>query len=122
APPAPSRREPYRTFDIVVVPTLRGGVGSTALEAMSMAKPVITTAVGETLHIVEDHKTGLLVPEGDEVVLAERMVELLRDVGLRRALGERAREYVVQGFALPPMVNATREYYAEILARMSEEK
>ncbi len=120
SPHIPSRRELYRTFDIVVVPTLRGGVGSTALEAMSMGKPVIATAVGEMLHIVQDGKTGLLVSEGDEAALASRILELLARPDLRNSLGEDARLYVVENFSLTPMVKATREFYEEVRGRIEE--
>ncbi|MBI4601651.1 MAG: glycosyltransferase family 4 protein [Planctomycetes bacterium] len=121
SPHIPSRRELYRSFDVIVVPTLRGGVGSTALEAMSMGKPVIATAVGEMLHIVQDGKTGLLVPEGDEEALADRIAELLLKPEQRRFLGETARARVVEGFSLTPRVKATRELYGEILAKLAEQ-
>ncbi|HVR72728.1 MAG TPA: glycosyltransferase family 4 protein, partial [Planctomycetota bacterium] len=116
----PDRRELFRTFDIVVVPTLRGGVGSTALEAMSVGKPVIASAVGEILHIIEDGKTGILVPEGDKESLAEKIAELIANPGLCRTLGSNARAYVVDHFALAPMVKATREFYEDVESRISE--
>lgn len=121
SPHIASRRELYRTFDVVVVPTLRGGVGSTALEVMSMAKPVVASAVGELLHIIQDGKTGLLTPEGDAESLAGRIRELLVDADLRRSLGEAARAYIVDNFALEPMVKSTRELYEEVCLRHAEE-
>lgn len=121
SPHIPSRKALYRTFDVVVVPILRGGVGSTALEGMSMGKPVIASAVGELLHIVQDGKTGLLVPERDEGALADRIRELLSSPELCTRLGAAAREYVLESFSLEPMVDATRLYYDEVLARILEE-
>jgi glycosyltransferase involved in cell wall biosynthesis len=117
SPHIPNRRELYRIFDVVVVPTLRGGIGLTALEAMSMAKPVIATSVGEILHVIEDGKTGFLIPEADVDELARRMEQLLTDLALAREVGQRAREYVVANFALAPMVKATRQFYEEVLWR-----
>jgi glycosyltransferase involved in cell wall biosynthesis len=121
SPHIPDRRELYRVFDIVVVPTLRGGVGSAVLEAMSMGKPVVASAVGEILHIVQDGKTGLLVPEGNEQALAERMVELITSPELCRSLGETARKHVVSQFALAPMLKDTLGVYEELLAHLEEE-
>jgi glycosyltransferase involved in cell wall biosynthesis len=120
SPHIPSRRDLFGLFDIVVVPTLRGGVGSTVLEAMSMGKPVIASAVGEILHIVQDQKTGLLVREGDADSLAERMVRLLRSPDLCRSLGVAARAEIVERFPLSAMVARTRAFYEEVLVRNAE--
>ena len=117
SPHIPNRRELYRIFDVVVVPTLRGGVGLTALEAMSMGKPVIASSVGEILHVIEDEKTGFLIPEGDVNELARRMEQLLGNPALAKQVGQRARDYVVENFALAPMVKATRQFYEEVLWR-----
>jgi len=118
SPHMPNRRELYRTFDIVVVPTLRGGVGSTVLEAMAMGKPIIASAVGEILHILQEGKTGLLVPEGNAEALATRIVELLEKPDLARSLGKEARASAVEHFALSAMVEATRQFYEEVLTRV----
>ncbi len=120
SPHIPNRRELYRTFDIVVVPTLKAGVGSTALEGMSMGKPVVASAVGELLHIVEDGKTGLLVPEGDEEALADRVQSLIVHPDLCATLGAAARAYVVENFSLAPMVQATRDLYEELRSQFAE--
>ena len=116
----PSRRELYRVIDVVVVPTLRGGVGASALEAMAMSKPVIASAVGEVIEIVEERKNGLLVPEGDPGALARAIAELLRDQELARSLGREARRRVVESFSLSPMVQATRSVYEEFIQSLLE--
>ncbi len=113
SPHIPNRRGLYRTFDIVVVPNLKAGVGSTALEGMSMGKPVVASAVGELLHIVEDGKTGLLVPEGDDEALADRLRDLISHPESCASLGQAARACVLENFSLGPMVQATREFYQE---------
>jgi glycosyltransferase involved in cell wall biosynthesis len=115
-----NRRELYRIFDIVVVPTLRGGMGSTTLEAMAMGKPVIASAVGEVLHIVQDGKTGLLVPEGDADAIADQICTLIARPELCRTLGSQARAYVVESFALAPMVKATRDLYEHVGHKLKE--
>jgi glycosyltransferase involved in cell wall biosynthesis len=118
----PGRRELYRIFDIIVVPTLHGGVGLTALEAMSMGKPVVASAVGEILHVIQDGRTGLLVPEGDVEALAARIVDLLANPARMRSLGEEARAYVAQNFALAPMVKATRQFYEDVHRTLRERR
>lgn len=120
SPHIPDRRELYRIFDMVVVPTLRAGVGSCALEAMSMGKPVIASAVGELLHIIENGKTGLLVPEGDEEALAAGMVELIRNPDLSRSLGGQARDCIVRQFSLTSMVKSTHQFYEDVRGDFEE--
>jgi glycosyltransferase involved in cell wall biosynthesis len=118
----PGRRELYRIFDLVVVPTLKGGIGLTALEAMSMGKPVIASAVGEILHLIQDGRTGLLVPEGDAGALAERIAGLLANRERMRILGRDARAYVAENFALVPMVKETRRFYDEVHRKARESR
>jgi glycosyltransferase involved in cell wall biosynthesis len=105
----------YRSFDIVVVPTLRGGVGLTALEAMAMGKPVVASAVGEMLTIVVDGKTGFLVPEGDADQIADRIIRLFESPALGVEMGASGRKRVAECYSLPPMIGATEALYREIL-------
>ena len=62
--------------EIVVVPSLGEGFGMVALEAMERGRPVVASAVGGLPEIVDDGRTGLLVPPGDADALAEAIVEL----------------------------------------------
>jgi glycosyltransferase involved in cell wall biosynthesis len=115
APPLPDIVDLYRSFDIVVVPTQRGGVGLTVLEAMAMGKPVVASKVGEILHVVLDGRTGLLVPEGDSDQLAGAIVRILESPELGAELGAAARRRVEELYSLAPMVGATEALYREIL-------
>jgi glycosyltransferase involved in cell wall biosynthesis len=63
----------------------------TVREAMSRGKPVIGSAMGGIVDMIEDGVTGLLVPPDDEIALAAAMRRLIEDPALRAALGERAR-------------------------------
>jgi len=116
----PGERRLYDIFDIVAIPVLKTGVGVTAIEAMAMQKPLITSGVGEMLHLVQDGETGLLVPEGNADRLAERIIELLREPSRLGELGRRAREWVEKEFALAPMVDATIDFYTECLGGIEE--
>ncbi len=119
-PHMPSRRELYRIFDIIVVPTLRGGLGATALEAMAMGKPVVASAVGELLHLIQHERTGLLVEEKNDRALCEGIVKLIQEPDFARDLGRQAREFVCENLALADMVKATRDFYEEVQAQLLE--
>ena len=70
SPHISGRQALYGLFDIVAMPVLKGGVGVTAIESMAMGRPLITSGLGEMLHLVKDGETGLLFPEGDVEALA----------------------------------------------------
>ena len=121
SPHIAGRQALYELFDIMAMPVLKGGVGVTAIEAMAMGRPLITSGVGEMLHLVQDGETGLLVPEGDIEALAAKILELIRNPAEISRLGESARKWVEQEFVLEPMVDDTLEFYGECLDRIDEE-
>jgi len=72
-----------------------------ALEAMALGKPVVSTSVGSLADIVEDGRTGLLVPPGDPEKLAAAIVRCMKErervVEMGRAAGKKAeREFSAQ--------------------------
>lgn len=67
-------------------------LGNVVLEAMSRSRAVIGTRPGGHEDIIDDGKTGLLVPAGDATALARAMACLIEDPQLRDGLGRRARE------------------------------
>jgi glycosyltransferase involved in cell wall biosynthesis len=60
--------------------------GITFIEAMHAGLPVVTTAAGGPLEIV-DESCGVLVPPGDPASLASQLEILIKNEGLRRRLG-----------------------------------
>ncbi len=69
--------------DVVVLPSYREGIPRSLLEAMAMAKPIITTDSVGCREVVEDGKNGFMVPVRDAAALAEAMKKMI-------ALGEEA--------------------------------
>ncbi len=118
-PPLPDLAELMRNFDILVVPTQRGGLGLTALEAMAMGRPVIANSVGEILHLIRDGETGVLVKDSDPDEIAEKIVQLLENPQQAQDLGARARAYVEENFSLGPMVDSTEQVYQEALEEIA---
>lgn len=68
------------------------------MEAAAMQVPIISTPVCGIPELVTDGVTGLLVPQRDAAALAEAIVTLLQDDGLRQRLGETARKRVKEEF------------------------
>jgi len=107
-------------FDLFVLPSLREGFGSILLDAMQFGLPVVASAVGGIIDIVDDGKTGLLVPPGDSQALAEGILRLYQDAGLRNAMSEAARVRAL-GYRPEVMIERYWRLYQEIVPRLSRE-
>jgi glycosyltransferase involved in cell wall biosynthesis len=86
------------------------------LEAMAAARAVVGTAVGGTSEVIEDGRTGILVPPGDVTLLASQLRGLLATPGRGEFLGAAARRAVAQRFGAPAMVHRLEHVYDERLA------
>lgn len=106
-------------MDIFCLSSLRQGLGTIMLEAMSLAKPVIATGVGGIYSVIRDGETGLVVPPSNSEALTESILKLLKDPLKARAMGESAREVVRQDFRVESMVEKTVEQYKLVLGDVS---
>jgi glycosyltransferase involved in cell wall biosynthesis len=68
-------------------------------EAMSKGKAVVGTAIGGASEMIEDGKTGFLVPPGDAALMASAMQQLIDDPALCRAFGRAAQTSAEQFMA-----------------------
>lgn len=87
-----------RSAGAVLQKSIREGFGLTVAEAMWKGTPVIGGNVGGIRHQIEDGVNGFLVSSVEQA--AERIVCLLKDGPLRKAMGEKARETVKKKFLL----------------------
>jgi glycosyltransferase involved in cell wall biosynthesis len=95
------------------------GLPNAVLEAMGAGLPVVATAVGGTPELIDDGLTGFLVPPGDAAALAERVVRLLKEPDVARAMGARARQKVEGGFSVERMVVHFLSLYRDLLTERS---
>lgn len=84
--------------DALVLPSFAEGVPVALMEAMVSKRPVIATRVGGVAELVEDGVSGRLVAPGDASALAEAMIELGQDAGLRQKMGAAGRAKVCAEF------------------------
>jgi glycogen(starch) synthase len=85
--------------DLFVAPSLYESFGLIFLEAMRWGTPVIGTRAGGIPEVVEDGKSGLLVPPNDARALTSALVILLQNADLRRRIGEAGRSRVESMFS-----------------------
>lgn len=78
-----------RALDVLVLPSIQPDpLPTVVLEAMAAQRPVVATAHGGALEMVDHGCTGLLAPHHDVVGFAETMLELTGDAAMRRSYGE----------------------------------
>jgi len=81
----------YKSADVFVLPSLFEPFGIVLLEAMAAGLPVVASRVGGIPEVVEDGRTGFLVPPGDPEALAQALERLFSDRELRRDMGREGR-------------------------------
>jgi len=108
-------------MDLFVLPSLAEGISNTVLEAMSSGLPVIATAVGGNLELVESGYNGSLVPAGDTDALARSIGDLLGNESERRRQGANARLRVCERFDWNRTVCSYLGVYDELLDLPADE-
>ena len=101
-------------LDLVVLPSFTEGLPVIVLEAFAAGVPVVATAVGGTPEVVVDRVNGFLVPPGDPVALASRILDVLGLGGARKAMGERGRDRVRAEFTFEAQALRYKQLFQEL--------
>ncbi len=84
-------------------------------QAMAMRRPVVASRAGGPLEIIEDGRTGFLVPPGDEGALASRVITLLEDRALSARITEAAYQDVERRFSPDIHAQKVQRVYETVL-------
>jgi len=102
-------RRLYDDADIACLPSYAEGVPTVLMEAMAMEIPVVATGIMGVPELVEDGRSGLLVPPARPDLLADALERLVGDPALRRAMGSAGRERVVGHYEVDRSAARLRE-------------
>ena len=103
--------------EVVAVPTATAEpFGRVIVEAMLAARPVVATAAGGPLEILDDPSTGRLVPPSDADALAAAIAGLLADPEGAAAMGQRARTRALERFGIDRTVREMAALFEEVAA------
>jgi len=100
-------------LDVAVLPSYREAQGLTILEAMALSRPVVASNVGGIPEMIEDGRTGLLVPPHDADALAAAIVRLLVDHSFADVIARAGHDLVHDRFCVERMVAAIEQLYDE---------
>jgi glycosyltransferase involved in cell wall biosynthesis len=100
-------------LDVAVLPSYREAQGLAILEAMALRRPVVATAVGGVPEMIENGRTGLLVPPHDATALANAITRVLTDHPLADMLARAGHDMVHERFSVQAMARAVSAIYEE---------
>ncbi len=109
------RAELFRRSSVVVLPYIEASQSFVISIAYRFGKPVVATTVGGLPAMVDDERTGLLVPPRDAPALARAIVMLLQDEGLRKEFGAASMQKVNVECAPERVGRQTRAVYLEAM-------
>lgn len=102
--------------DVFALPSLYEGSSLAVLEAMAARRAVVSSAIGGTDELIDDGRSGLLVPPGNAEELRAALARVLGDEQLRAGFAGRARDRVERDFTPEAMTQANERIYRELLA------
>jgi glycosyltransferase involved in cell wall biosynthesis len=105
-----------KSMDILVVPSLNEGFGRVIIEANAVGTPVIGADAAGIPEVVEDGRTGLLVPPRDPDSLTTATLKLLDDQAWRQRLSQELPGYVRRRFAPEQQMQALQQAWDDALA------
>ena len=109
----------YSAAELCILPSRYESFGMVALEAMACGTPVIASKVGGLSSFIQNDVSGLLVPEGDEVSLAEKIHVLLSQPSFKDSLASKARSRALE-FSWPVISSQVLSLYQSLQKEKTE--
>jgi glycosyltransferase involved in cell wall biosynthesis len=114
--PVPHSEAPaeLRKLDIYVAASRAESFGVAVVEASACGLPVVVTRVGGLPEVVEDARTGLIVPPEDPSAIARALLQLIEQPALARRFGDEGRRFVAQRYEFADNVSEMIEVYRRL--------
>lgn len=107
-----------RCADVFLFPSHREGMPNVLLEAMASGLACVASAIGGSTDLIDNGRSGYLLPAGDEEGMAVAVTNLLTIPARARDLGAAARKTMVERFS----ITATAERYARLYGELLSER
>jgi len=101
----------YSSLDLFLMTSIKEGLPNSILEAMAMGVPVVSTAVDGVPELIVENETGYLCPTGDVETLSNRVIDLLKDKGLRGRFAQAGRKHIIENFSFEKRVKQLESFY-----------
>ena len=103
-------------LDVFLLSSKTESFSNAILEAMAAGLPIIATRVGGNPECVKEGYTGLLVPPGKPIDMADAMLKLARDSEMRLLMGRLGRERILETFSYEKSRENLRKVYQDLLS------
>jgi glycosyltransferase involved in cell wall biosynthesis len=107
----------YEIADVVAFPSRFEPYGNVIKETWAHGKALVSTKTLGAEELLEDGRTGLLVPVEDEKAIAEALLRVLKDEGLRKGLGDAGCERVRNHYSKDVIVDRYVELFEDLRSR-----
>ena len=108
-----------KAMDVFVTPSPQEALGLPTIEAMAAGIPVIATSAGGIFSLIENGKTGLLVPKRSPDAVATQIEHLIDHPETARQLAEAGRAHVARDFNIDSVADRMAAIYDEILGEVA---
>jgi glycosyltransferase involved in cell wall biosynthesis len=103
--------------DLYIQPSISEGLGRSVIEAMCLRKPVVVTENGGARELVEEGINGYIIPVKSSLAIAETIAKCYDNRGKLPAMGEKARERILNDFSPQTTIDSTYDLYKNILMK-----
>jgi glycosyltransferase involved in cell wall biosynthesis len=104
-------------LDIVALTSFNEGTPISLMEAQCAGKPVVAAQVGAVEEVVQDKKTGFLVPANHLQSFTSHLLQLIENAALRVQFGDAGKLYSTQHFKIEVQLHRTLAIYEAMIAR-----
>ena len=106
----------FRSLDVFAIPSVEGDtIPQVLMQALAMGLPVVSTTIGSIPDVVIEGETGFVVPPRDAIALADRILHLLDDRGLRARMGAKGRILVERSYSIDKMLDRMEDVYQSVI-------
>ena len=107
----------YKAMDIVTLTSLNEGTTVSAIEALAGTRPVVTTDAGGLKDVVEDNKSGFVVPLNDVEAFSKAVSILINDKAKRDEFGLYGRDFVKERYCKERLIKDIENLYSRELRK-----
>lgn len=105
--------EIYQKAHIACLPSYREGVPKALLEAGACGRPIVTTDAPGCKETVIEGENGFIVPPGNHIALADKLLLLINDAALRQQMGRASRAFICREFSQAYVAQQTLALYQQ---------
>jgi len=107
--------EILKSIDVFALPTLQEALGTSFIEAMAMAKPVIGSDVGGVGEVIKNSVNGYLIEPDNPLALADAIIKMLKDREAARLMGVEGRKMVEKDYTIEKMCERMYDLYLSLI-------